>query len=127
MHSVMCIILIVNISINNLERLIVQGESRSNAENLKVRSFYDGITECAAGTECIPLPECTSMIYEISKRCYYGDKSLFCGGGDDLPYVCCPSSPLEKNQLCGKSLVQGHFYKGLGTYPFIVRIAFKRM
>ena len=66
------------------------------------------------------------MIYEVAKMCYYGDKSLFCGGSEEMPYVCCPSSPLEKNQVCGKSLVQGHFYRGLGTYPFVARIGFKR-
>lgn len=90
------------------------------------RAYYDANTECSVGTECTPLHDCTAMIYEVAKMCYYGDKSLFCGGGEEMPYVCCPSSPLEKNQVCGKSLVQGHFYRGLGTYPFVARIGFKR-
>ncbi|XP_012158253.1 prostasin isoform X1 [Ceratitis capitata] len=91
------------------------------------RSYYDAGTECTVGTECTPLHDCTAMIYEVAKRCYYGDKSLFCGGGEEMPYVCCPSSPLEKNQVCGKSLVQGHFYRGLGTHPFVARVGFKHI
>lgn len=97
---------------------------------MSARSYIGGQTvggtECSFGTECTPLHDCTAMIYEVAKNCYYGDKSLFCGGGEEMPYVCCPSSPLEKNQVCGKSLVQGHFYKGLGSYPFVARVGFKR-
>lgn len=99
---------------------------------MAVRSYYDGgfsasQSSCAVGTECTPLHDCTALIYEVARSCYYGDKSLYCGGtSEELPYVCCPSSPLEKNQVCGKSLVQGHFYKGLGSYPFVARIGFKR-
>ncbi|XP_064547653.1 CLIP domain-containing serine protease B4-like [Drosophila montana] len=102
----------------------------SASHSVAARSYAGGQgtnTECSFGTECTPLHDCTAMIYEVAKNCYYGDKSLFCGGGEEMPYVCCPSSPLEKNQVCGKSLVQGHFYKGLGSYPFVARVGFKHI
>jgi len=112
-----------------------KSEIQSNetaGHSVAARSYYEvgqsaGQSGCSVGTECTPLHDCTALIYEVARSCYYGDKSLYCGGAsEELPYVCCPSSPLEKNQVCGKSLVQGHFYKGLGSYPFVARIGFKR-
>lgn len=126
------IFLMKNLFIFFPERLVVPGSyakptaSGPQGRSYGQRAYYDANTECTVGTECTPLHDCTAMIYEVAKMCYYGDKSLFCGGGEEMPYVCCPSSPLEKNQVCGKSLVQGHFYRGLGTYPFVARIGFKR-
>ncbi|TDG45631.1 hypothetical protein AWZ03_007906 [Drosophila navojoa] len=106
------------------------GNSSASSHSVSARSYLGqsaGTSECAFGTECTPLHDCTAMIYEVAKNCYYGDKSLYCGGGEEMPYVCCPSSPLEKNQVCGKSLVQGHFYRGLGSYPFVARVGFKHV
>ncbi|XP_055372272.1 venom peptide isomerase heavy chain isoform X2 [Condylostylus longicornis] len=97
---------------------------------LKVRQFYDGVgggIDCPAASECVPLIECSPIIYDIAKSCYYNDKSLFCNQNEDVPHVCCPSNPLERNQVCGRSLVQGQFYKGLGTYPFVARVGFKNV
>lgn len=89
--------------------------------------YENGISNnrCPSGTECTALHECTPLLYEVAKKCYYNDKSMFCGQNQELPRVCCPSNPLEQNQVCGRSLVQGQFYRGLGTYPFVVRIGFK--
>lgn len=66
---------------------------------------------------------------------------MFCGVNQNFePYVCCPayqappsfqdSSNNLNNQdklngACGKSLIQGTFYKKLGAYPFVARIGFK--
>lgn len=76
-------------------------------------------------------------------RCYNSDRSLFCGVNNNFePYVCCPSSyqppsyqpqgsgpnfdtPERLNGGCGKTLIQGSFYKKLGSSPFVARIGFK--
>ncbi|XP_022223139.2 CLIP domain-containing serine protease 14D-like isoform X2 [Drosophila obscura] len=107
-----------------------QPGNETTGHSLFARSYYQENSQsvCSVGTECTPLHDCTALIYEVARSCYYGDKSLYCGGAaEEMPYVCCPSSPLEKNQVCGKSLVQGHFYKGLGSYPFVARIGFKHV
>ncbi|XP_043642485.1 CLIP domain-containing serine protease 14D isoform X2 [Drosophila teissieri] len=127
--------LLVPVSYGNAEQRsgIRSNETSTAGHSVAARSYYDvvqnaGQTGCSVGTECTPLHDCTALIYEVARSCYYGDKSLYCGGAsEELPYVCCPSSPLEKNQVCGKSLVQGHFYKGLGSYPFVARIGFKHV
>uniref|UniRef100_A0ABK9NE27 Peptidase S1 domain-containing protein n=1 Tax=Glossina morsitans morsitans TaxID=37546 RepID=A0ABK9NE27_GLOMM len=115
-----------------LEKLTIPGASRvepvPQGRSYTNRGYYDVTTECSIGTECTPLQDCTTMVYEVAKMCYYGDKSFFCGAsGGEVPYVCCPSNPLEKNQICGRTLVQGQYYRGLGTYPFIARVGFKHI
>ncbi|EDX05467.1 GD21783 [Drosophila simulans] len=125
--------LLVPVSHGNAEQRSGARSNETTGHSVSARSYYDvvqnaGQTGCSVGTECTPLHDCTALIYEVARSCYYGDKSLYCGGAsEELPYVCCPSSPLEKNQVCGKSLVQGHFYKGLGSYPFVARIGFKHV
>ncbi|CAD7086315.1 unnamed protein product [Hermetia illucens] len=101
---------------------IDQTDAASNA--YEARTYTQ---PCSGLSQCVPLSECSSMFVSIAKSCYSGDRSMFCGGSDDVPHVCCPSSPLERNQVCGKSLVQGQFYRGLGTFPFIARIGFKNV
>lgn len=54
-----------------------------------------------------------------------GDRSMYCGGTQYEPFICCPKSPLEQNSVCGKTLVSGQFYRGLGAFPFVARVGFK--
>lgn len=74
---------------------------------------------------CVPMSECTTMYYEVAKTCYNGDRSMYCGGTQFEPNICCPKSPLERSTVCGKTLVTGQFYRGLGAFPFVARIGFK--
>lgn len=81
---------------------------------------------CDAGSDCLPLAECTyGMQYQAARGCLSGDRSMSCGSSGGEPFVCCPRGKFESVQACGKSLVSGQFYKGLGTFPFVARIGFK--
>uniref|UniRef100_A0A1B0D181 Uncharacterized protein n=1 Tax=Phlebotomus papatasi TaxID=29031 RepID=A0A1B0D181_PHLPP len=96
------------------------------------RSYYQ--TSCFGFQNCVPLSNCPEMHFEAAKACYLGDRSLFCGTSGSEPMVCCTNnaehtdtqqsgSPI--NTDCGKSLVRGQFYKGLGAFPFAARVGFK--
>lgn len=129
---VICSCLIVDIRCEEgaFEYLVAQSEYNTSYDhqpdnNVQQRSY--GNSPCTGVSQCVPLSECSAMLLTLAKSCYYGDRSLFCGGTEDLPYVCCPSSPLERNQMCGRSLVQGQFYRGLGSFPFVARIGFKNL
>lgn len=76
---------------------------------------------------CVPMSECQAMYYEVAKSCYNGNRELYCGGTQYEPYICCPKSPLEHNSVCGKTLVSGQFYRGLGAFPFVARVGFKSL
>lgn len=91
--------------------------------DLATRSVYG--SACSGGRACVPMSECSAMYFEAAKTCFAGDRSMFCGGTQFEPYICCPKNPLEQNRVCGKSLVAGQFYKGLGAFPFVARIGFK--
>lgn len=96
---------------------------------------------CPGINDCVPLRECPQILIEATTRCYNQDRTLFCGVNQNYePYICCPSyqSPSyladSSNNLnnqdklsgqCGKSLIQGSFYKKLGAHPFVARIGFK--
>lgn len=100
-----------------------------DAERVQDRgaSFYR-TSVCEASSECLPLSECTYLMqYQAARMCLTGDRSMSCGSTSVEPYVCCPRGKLaqEGQQACGKSLVSGQFYKGLGSFPFVARIGFK--
>lgn len=108
---------------------------------------------CPGNSECVQLIECPQMLYEASRKCFNGDKSLLCGVSSNYePYVCCPrdtsqyptypsfqsdpqigynnfnnyNNPNRFSEGCGKTLIGGTTqYKSLGAYPFAVRIGFK--
>lgn len=84
-------------------------------------------TPCTGLTECIPLSDCTQMLYDAARSCFAGDRSMLCGESEYETYVCCPlkNQASEKSTVCGKSLVKGQFYKGLGAFPFVARVGFK--
>lgn len=86
-------------------------------------TFYRSV-QCDVTSECLPLSECTIIQYKAAKSCLTGDRSLNCGASDVEPYVCCPRK-LDNVKSCGKSLVTGQFYKGLGSFPYVARIGFK--
>lgn len=104
------------------QQIYLQG-GNERTQDIEERSNYGGA--CPGGRICVPMSECTAMYYEVAKSCYNGDRSMYCGGTQYEPYICCPKSPLEQNSVCGKTLVSGQFYRGLGAFPFVARIGFK--
>lgn len=109
-----------------LGHIILESEhpsTKSDSLQSRAAPFYR--IQCPAANECMPLSECSILLYEASKLCYSGDRSLYCGINDSEPYICCPTNPLENSKVCGKILVSGQFYNGLGAFPFVARIGFK--
>lgn len=104
-------------------QIMLEGGSERSFE-IEDRSINYGAA-CPGGRICVPMSECTAMYYEVSKSCYNGDRSMYCGGTQYEPYICCPKSPMEYSSICGKTLVSGQFYRGLGAFPFVARIGFK--
>lgn len=123
---------IIQIIAGEFGRLVIEPEestghhypaSAESKETLQSRSYYR--VPCTGPSECVPLAECSQIFYEAAKTCYSGDRSLLCGISDFETYVCCPRSANNLQSSCGKSLVQGPYYKGLGAFPFVARIGFK--
>lgn len=98
-------------------------DSEENSVRSETRALYGA--SCTGGRICVPMTDCSVLYFEAIKTCFAGDRSMFCGGTQYEPYICCPKTPLEQNRVCGKSLVSGQFYKGLGAFPFVARIGFK--
>jgi hypothetical protein len=89
------------------------------------RAYYGRLT-CPGISECVPMNECPEVLQDALRKCSRGDKSLFCGNelaGD--PYLCCPRNPMDIRNGCGRTLIQGQNYKGLGAFPFVARVGFK--
>lgn len=93
---------------------------------------------CPGNSDCVALRDCPQILVEATTRCYNSDRSMFCGVNQNYePYVCCPSPSYVADASnnfnahdklagpCGKSLIQGSFYKKLGAYPFVARVGFK--
>ncbi|XP_058818835.1 phenoloxidase-activating factor 1-like isoform X2 [Topomyia yanbarensis] len=83
---------------------------------------------CPGQSVCVPLAECPELLLETARQCYRGDFSLSCGVNELEPHVCCLRKYNYDDRTdvgCGKSIVQGDFYNGLGAYPFVARIGFK--
>lgn len=114
--------LVINSEENLLSPITLDGGDERSVD-VETRSYYGG--SCTGGRMCVPMSDCTAMYYEVAKACYNGDRSMYCGGTQYEPYICCPKSPLEQSSVCGKSLVSGQFYRGLGAFPFVARIGFK--
>lgn len=108
---------------NGLEAITLDGGDERSKDVETRASGYGG--SCLGGTMCVPMSECTSMYYEVAKSCYNGDRSMYCGGTQYEPYICCPKSPLDHSNVCGKTLVAGVQYRGLGAFPFVARIGFR--
>lgn len=109
-------------SSNEQQQIILEGGNERSID-VETRSNYGGA--CTGGKICVPMSDCQSMYYEIAKSCYTGDRSVYCGSNQYEPFICCPKSPVEQNSVCGKTLVAGQFYRGLGAFPFVARIGFK--
>lgn len=109
---------------NGLEAITLDGGDE-RSRDVETRATGYGGSTCLGGTMCVPMSECTSMYYEVAKSCYNGDRSMYCGGTQYEPYICCPKSPLDHSNVCGKTLVAGQFYRGLGAFPFVARIGFR--
>lgn len=111
--------------------IVVDGlDSQDNTE-LKERQGgnfpnLNSFFSCAGHGTCVPMMECgENYALEAARRCYNGDKNVFCGvDSRGEPMVCCTKNRRDF-ETCGKTLVQGRTYKGLGAYPFVVRIGFR--
>lgn len=102
----------------------------TTASGYEPKSFYR--ISCPGQSECVPLADCPELLLETARQCYRGDFSLSCGVNELEPHVCCPRTPNRfdddrngENVGCGKSIVQGDYYNGLGAFPFVARIGFK--
>ena len=95
---------------------------------IEPKAAFFRTANCDTGAECLPLSECSFMQYQAAKTCLAGDRSLSCGKSEVEPYMCCPRSQFDSVnsvKACGKTLVTGQYYKGLGSFPFVARIGFK--
>lgn len=81
---------------------------------------------CYGIGSCVPIQECgDNYPLEAARKCYNGEKNIFCGvDNQNQPMVCCPKIRRDF-ETCGRSLVQGKNYKGLGAFPFVVRVGFR--
>lgn len=114
--------------------IVLDGLDPVNGDEVKERqaggSFPNlkDFFSCSGHGTCVPIMECgENYALEAARRCYNGDKNVFCGvDSRGEPMVCC-SKNRRDFETCGKTLVQGRTYKGLGAYPFVVRIGFRSM
>lgn len=118
-----------------LETENVNSETRENRD-ISQSSAYR--LACPGVNDCVALRDCPQVLVEATTRCYNSDRSMFCGVNQNYePYVCCPPPSYVADSSnnfnaqdklagpCGKSLIQGSFYKKLGAYPFVARVGFK--
>ncbi|XP_026477489.1 phenoloxidase-activating factor 1-like [Ctenocephalides felis] len=94
---------------------------------------------CPLGGVCSRIEECPKVAGIVANACLKGDSSMFCGNIGQHPLVCCPIKPgpstkpqadtpiIEPEVDCGKSLIYGPQYNGLGAFPFVARIGFKNV
>lgn len=108
--------------VENIQSLPLIAEASDSAQS---KSFYR--LSCPATSECLPVSECSRGLVDVIRKCYAGDKSMFCGLNNDYdPYICCPRrDSYNTDDICGRSLVTGQSYYGLGAFPFVARIGFK--
>lgn len=116
-----------SIVINDDDVINLNG-SKWSPEGRRAEYYTDvkNLFTCPGPGSCVPMVDCgENYALEAARRCYNGDKHVFCGvDARGEPMVCCDRT--RKNfEACGKTLVQGRTYKGLGAYPFVVRIGFK--
>ncbi|XP_045773758.1 CLIP domain-containing serine protease 14D-like isoform X1 [Maniola jurtina] len=99
------------------------------AENMTFNS------RCPANMSCVPISECPLLEDLMDFACFSSDRyfhrlnSLTCGNYNNEDYVCCPSCECGRvyppgTESCGKSMVQGIDYKGIGAHPWVARIGF---
>ncbi|XP_065078979.1 phenoloxidase-activating factor 1 [Ochlerotatus camptorhynchus] len=142
------LLFVLSTAVHNHAHSIVESESAggssavayrsggATATGLESKSFYR--ISCPGSSECVPLAECPEMLLETARQCYRGDFSLSCGVNELEPHVCCPRRHQQQQPQsdgvfddrnpdvgCGKSIVQGDYYHGLGAYPFVARVGFK--
>ncbi|CAK1582871.1 unnamed protein product [Parnassius mnemosyne] len=90
---------------------------------------------CPLNTSCVPISSCPMLEDLMDFACFSSDKyfhrlnELTCGNNDDEDYVCCPSCECsrvypEGTEECGRSMVKGNGYKGIGMHPWVARIGF---
>ncbi|XP_063538852.1 chymotrypsin-like protease CTRL-1 isoform X1 [Cydia strobilella] len=96
---------------------------------------FDFKGPCPQNTTCVPISMCPLLGDLMDFSCFSSDKyfhrlnELTCGQLNGEDYVCCPSCDCGKvyqdgTEKCGRSMVQGVGYKGLGAHPWVARIGF---
>lgn len=113
--------------IAEFERINVDVNVANRGREPYITSIKDSYL-CQGIGPCVSITECGDNYgLEAARRCYNGDKSVFCGvDARQDPMVCCPRTTTKKEyEACGKTLVQGKSYWGLGAYPFVVRVGFR--
>ncbi|XP_047997988.1 CLIP domain-containing serine protease 14D-like [Leguminivora glycinivorella] len=105
------------------------GDERNNDGNTDFKG------SCPPNTTCVPIGLCPLLGDLMDYSCFSSDKyfhrlnELTCGHSNGEDYVCCPSCDCGKvyqdgTERCGRSMVQGVGYKGLGAHPWVARIGF---
>ncbi|XP_068628351.1 CLIP domain-containing serine protease B4-like [Battus philenor] len=93
---------------------------------------------CPPNTSCVPISSCPLLEDLLDFSCFSSDKyfhrlnDLTCGNNNDEDYVCCPSCDCarvypESTAECGRSMVRGIDYKGIGMQPWVARIGFTNL
>lgn len=124
---VLVLFLMETLALGDIDKIVVDINSG------KSRDLYGGggakdSFMCYGIGPCVPIQECgENYALEAAQKCYNGEKNIFCGvDAQGQPMVCCAKTRRDF-ETCGKSLVQGKDYKGLGAYPFTVRVGFRSM
>ncbi|XP_041981736.1 CLIP domain-containing serine protease 14D-like [Aricia agestis] len=92
-------------------------------------------SNCPVNTTCVPISSCPILDGLMDFACFSSDKyfhrlnELTCGSANDEDYVCCPSCDCGRvyspgAPQCGRSMVQGTDYSGIGAHPWVARIGF---
>ncbi|CAG4996659.1 unnamed protein product [Parnassius apollo] len=117
----------VNAQFGTTSISIDMGRSENEDINFKGR--------CPLNTSCVPISSCPLLEDLMDFSCFSSDKyfhrlnELTCGNNNDEDYVCCPSCDCsrvypEGTEECGRSMVKGNGYKGIGMHPWVARIGF---
>ncbi|CAG9583148.1 unnamed protein product [Danaus chrysippus] len=105
--------------------------------NMDPRADIDLSTHnrCPVNMSCVPISSCPLLEDLLDFSCFSSDRyfhrlnSLTCGNANNEDYVCCPSCECGRvyapgTESCGKSMVQGIDYSGIGAHPWVARIGF---
>ncbi|CAH0400022.1 unnamed protein product [Chilo suppressalis] len=87
---------------------------------------------CPVNTTCVPISSCPLLEDLLDFSCFTSDRyfhrlnELTCGRVNNEDYICCPSCDCDglNGPQCGRSMVRGSNYSGLGAHPWVARVGF---
>ncbi|KAL4711112.1 hypothetical protein ACJJTC_009483 [Scirpophaga incertulas] len=102
-------------------------DAKSNEDD-----FDDTKGPCPTNTTCMPISSCPMLEDLLDFSCFSSDRyfhrlnQLTCGHTNNEDYVCCPTCDCDapRGPRCGRSMVRGANYSGLGSHPWVARIGF---